>query len=536
MTALTGTFDLTHPSADFTSAGGCILNLRELAGTLGLDNPTAESLIATLYAKKGIAGFAEIAGSCVFAHYDAAKQQLILGRDIFGQAALYWGFKGNVVHFSETIPQVADAAGRTPDPQAWRDYLALGYILPPCTRYKEVHRIAAGTVTIIRADGTSEVQRYWAPRITPQENLSKPEAEELIRAVLDKALARVSAVAPDPILLLSGGIDSTVLLGLMSRSKPPKCLTIGFSNRLYDERQAAAASAARFGAPHQTVLGSADEIPLVKQRLREREELFADSSLLPNLNLLSLAKDTPVLTGSGGDEFFGGYRRYRLMLLREKLGRCGTSALAGILGTALKCFKAGERRSAITSLKRLAASFALPPIPGFISYQQIFSDEEIRRLCPWAMEGTIGYAERMEAFLDSDISSLFGRVNCLDILTYLPDDGCLKLILASQGTPVFSPILDPDVLKAALSLPQRFRTTLFDTKVMLKTIGAEYMPKESLAVPKKGFGIPVDDWFRESLAPAENPLIDSNEMKRLLAEHRQGSAANGAKLWALTVI
>ena len=533
MTTFSGKVDLSQLNETRVYFSGYILNLQELAQDFGLNDATNEKVVIAVYEKHGTDGFAKLSGAFAFVLVDAEKQQLLLVRDIFGQASLFWGRQQSIIYFSSNLRDIADVVGREPNPQAWREYLTLGYILPPFTQYEKVERVPAATAIVFSSTHKQTAANFFKLDIQ-KIDCSLDEAVETAEKLISKAIERTKRIANDPILLLSGGVDSNVLLGLM-RDNAPECLTIGFDNAIYDERAAAVRNAKAFNAKHSSIMGAPEQIELVRTRLHERDELFADSSLLPNLIAMDAANGRPVLTGSGGDEFFGGYRRYRLMVLRQMLGETA-SHLFGFALAPFASFGNSERRSAATSLHRLSSSFRMPLLEAYCSYQQIFTDDEIAAICPWAMKNTISPIDRhMRNIFDSEGKSVMECANYLDIQTYLPDDGCIKLALACENNAAFSPIMDIDVTNFALSLPLNLRTTLTKNKPVLRALGAKYLPMHDFQMAKKGFGVPVDEWFISKIAPEKDERFNEKAVQKLLEDHRCGRASNGAKLWAITM-
>ena len=523
---------------------GVLFNRRELAQ--GGENEA--EIVDRLYREKGIDGFAELNGPFVLALFDGA--QLVLARDHLGQAFLFFRSDGEKVFFSESLNDIPHGSDR--DWQAFADYLSLGYIPAPRTIWREVVKLPAGNAVIFRS-GVRSLRRYWTPEYEPSTRLSFEDAAQETKRLALQAIRRCLALDDKAGFLLSGGIDSSLLLSLTAEecALPRKAFTVGFANPRYDERALAQTVARNAGAEHVTQQVEPSAFAAFLQAQKLSGEPFADSSLLPDCCAMKLAASQcrTVLLGDGGDELFGGYRRYRIMALRKYLGE-GLSRLGGgaasLLAYALP--RAAEGRTSLATLARLGKALRQSPIPCYASFQELFSPRELAALAP----DLFAHKERYGAIASyhADWRKIFAGcpgvngVNLIDLMYYLPDDGCRKEGLAAEyaGLRAFSPLLDMDVVRFALTLPVDYRLTLRQGKLLLRHIGREYLPDVILHQVKRGFGMPLAAWLRNELRPhaAELPdkldsfgCFDKSYLRRLVKEHLEGSADHGAKLWAL---
>ena len=549
-------------SADGNTAvlfSGVLLNekrLRQAAGCAAPAGCPAEQVLAGLYQNRGDSLLRDLNGPFIIAIADRVRRRLLLARDQHGQKFLFYGAgRDGRLWFSDSLPRLRQCAGQAEgvDFQALADYLALGYIPAPATIYAGLRKVPAGHQVAVTTGREPAVEAYWRPELAPKLDLSFAEATAEARRLLDHAVQRCLQAAPDAGVLLSGGIDSNVVLGLAARHQGgrPRAFTIGFEHGVYDERALAALAARQVGAEHVTALAQPSDLALLPELQRASGEPFADSSLVPTALAMRLAGAScrTVLTGDGGDELFGGYRRYQFMVLRSCYDRIPHRLGDGLCGLLLRCLpKNAESRTRLASARRLAAALRLPAVACYASFQEIFSPDLLAELGRFPRVGVVPYQERWQAQMaQSSCVELVEKVNELDLLSYVPDDGCRKDVLAETGTDVvaLAPILDMEVTEFALRVPRPFRVTSRQRKRLLRAVGADWLPAELLRQTKRGFGVPVAAWLRGELAPVMRELaasvrqwdrdgwLNHDTVGRLVREHLDGGVDHGAELWNL---
>lgn len=538
---------------------GRLWNRVELAGRVGLpaDCGCAE-LLCRLLVERGTAAIAEFNGPFVAVMMQEEPRRLILARDQHGQRFLYYASRADgVVLVSDSLAWLRRCPGvdTAVDMAALGDYLSLGYVPAPRSMYRGVRKVPAGAMVTWADGGAERVKRYWWPQMTAPGRMSYGDAVEETRRLLGQALERCLLAAPAAGVLLSGGIDSSLVLGLAA----PRCAgairtyTIGFEHGQYDERRLAAQAAAMAGAQHAERLATPADLSLLPGLLAASGEPFADSSLVPTavaMRFAAVGGSHAVLMGDGGDELFGGYRRYQVMAMRERLGIVPRGLVRGLSRCVLACLpEHAEQRTVLSSLRRLAAAWALEALPCYASFQEIFSPalrqelaaaDDLRAVPSYLA----GWSEEISA---SGLRDLVEQMNYLDLLHYVPDDGCRKDLLAEQGTGVeaLAPILDMDVTRFALQLPRAYRVTCRERKRLLRSVGEGIIPPDLLRQTKRGFGVPVASWLRGELAGAMREMAadlrrwDSDGwfagavVDRYVREHLAGVRDHGAKLWVL---
>jgi asparagine synthase (glutamine-hydrolysing) len=327
---------------------------------------------------------------------------------------------------------------------------------------------------------------------------------------------------------LSGGIDSSIVVGLMRRRGPVRTFTIGFEEAAFDERPAARASAEHFGTDHREYVVRASDAASLGTLMRRYGEPFADPSAVPAWVLAREARRhvTVALSGDGGDECFGGYRRYAAMRLLRAV-RPAARAVAPFV-------RFGEKG------RRLAGALREASAPPWRSYQELVTVGDVR-----ALRGS----ERAVPDLIRDAwpedPDPVNAAAVADLRTYLPDDLLVKTDIASMAhaLEVRCPFLDPAVVGAALAIPGTRKVRGLRTKVALREAFRDLLPPGVRPLPKRGFGIPLDEWLRGALrGMLEDHLLDATargrglfdvkQVERCVRRQRAG-AAEGRVLWAL---
>ena len=306
--------------------------------------------------------------------------------------------------------------------------------------------------------------------------------------------------------LLSGGIDSSIVVALMAQAsaEPVRTFTIGFPDARYDEREYARAVAERYGTRHQELEVELDAAELLPRVAWAFDEPFGDEAALPSLLVSELAREhvTVALAGDGGDEAFAGYERYRAHGLAAALGR--VPVLPGLGARALRALPSGraEPRSPAFRAARLAEVAAAGAGERYARLTEVFSPEQRGRL--WTDEARPTLYEP-----PAPAGSGIGALQRHDIETYLPGDLLVKADLASMAhsLELRSPFLDHEVLELGLSLPDRLRLKGMQGKVALRRAFAADLPPRVAARGKTGFGVPLGRWFREDLRELASDLL-----------------------------
>ena len=486
-------------------------------------------LIPHAYEQWGI-GFAErIEGMFAIALWDRGRERLVLVRDRLGKKPLLYAQlpDGSLAFASETkallrLPQLP----RELDLAELDAFLALQYV--PRSGLRAVEKVPPGSL-VVAENGTKRVERYWSP--APARNTLLPAPEEAVERVREEVTAAVRRrlVADVPLgVLLSGGIDSSIVVAAMAQAQaePVRTFTVGFPDARYDERSYAREVAERYGTAHEEL--EISETPDLDRLARVFDEPFGDEAALPLLEICEATRRhvTVALVGDGGDEVFGGYERYRAHALAGRVpsavARAATSLPWGLR----------EPRSSIFRARRFLDVAAQPERERYARLVEVFSLELRRRL--WTDEARAQAASSLLPAADD--------LRLVDIESYLPNDLLPKSDLASMAVSLElrTPFLDHRVVELGLALPRELALG----KAVLKQAFAGDLPPQIAARRKSGFGVPLDRWFRGELRPAAQELLlgrdrglfRRSELERLLREHERAHADHGHRLWCLCML
>lgn len=538
---------------------GCLLEeqwlRRQVAAELPSDCNLAQ-VLARLFAKgKLLDWLSRLNGPFALAMLNLAERKLCLARDQHGQQSLFYGQdEQSRLWFADSLPQLRQGLGMSSevDYQALADYLTLGYVPAPKTIYAKINKLPAGSKLLAKTDKNVVVEKFWCPQMTPKLELTWEEAALETRRLLTEAVQRCHQAAPTAGILLSGGVDSNLLLGLMAGQKSsPRTFTVGFAEPAFDERPLASMAAQRIGAEHHEAMATPRDLKLLPCLMRLAGEPFADASLVPTTLALQLATAScsQVFTGVGGDELFAGYRRYQYMICRANLDSLPLQPASWTARLLLPLVPAmPPPRTRLSALRRLLEAMTRPALAAYASFQEVFSPDLLSEIASFPLPEDDLYRQRWPQLLqDYNDLELVEQVNALDLLQYLPDDGCRKMTLAQKfaGNMTLAPILDREMTMFALSLPRKFRVNPREGKRLLKKIGRELMPSDIRRGTKKGFGVPVANWLQNEWAPQMRDMADScrqwdqqgwlqqQTLQKLVREHLEGKKDHGTKLWNL---
>jgi len=497
-------------------------------------------------------------GMFAFALWDSREEMLFMARDRLGEKPIHYAFlpDGSLIFGSELKAlTVHPGLPRQIDPCAVEDFFAFGYINEPRTIYDGVMKLEAGHTLTLRRGGTPSISRYWEPRPVQRFEHGIEECADELRERLAAAV-RSQLVADVPIgAFLSGGADSSAITATMAREVPDavNCFTIGFDEPQFDERAYADAVAKRYGVRQFVETVRSDDMASVAALPGIFDEPFGDSSALPTYRLARLAARTVkvALSGDGGDELFAGYSRY-LFHSREEAFRAKVPgalrrplfrALGGLypqLDWAPRVFRARQ------TFRELGCDTA----EGYFHNVSIMDDGARTRLFSPALRRAIsGYrasdaiARHMKEAPSDDVVAV---VQYVDLKTWLVGDILTKVDRTAMACSleVRVPMLDSSFVEWALGLPSVLKLVGGESKVVLKRALEPLVPNNVLYRPKRGFSVPLAQWFRrdfgenfaQTLSKRRDELgefIDVSHVEAMLARHRTGLRDFSRPLWLL---
>jgi asparagine synthase (glutamine-hydrolysing) len=514
---------------------GEIYNHRELRARLPGHTFRSQSdaeVVLHLFEEKGEACVHELDGMFAFAVWDPERRRLFAARDRLGKKPFVYRHHGGEFHFASEI--AALEGPRVIDREALDLYFALGYIPAPWTIVTGIRKLPPAHTLVFDGEEVT-VSRYWEPRLERREQpeeASVARLEEILtRAVRKRLQADVPVGA-----FLSGGLDSSIVSGLMSRMQPTKTFSVGFREEAFDESRYARVASKHFRTEHheeKITPRAVDVLPILVERFGEP---FGDPAALPTYHLAQTAsrRVKVVLSGDGADELFGGYRRYEA-LRRVAAFRRWPRLLAASGAWAVRAWRSnyGQR---VARLLDAPASRTLGELYG-----------DLVGIYTAPMRTALGLAGGPLSCLTEPFekagTEADGAAAYADLVCYLPHDLLVKVDIAAMahGLEVRCPFLDPDVVELALGLPPELRRG----KPILKRAFRGLLPETILRRPKRGFGLPVAAWLRGELQPllddAVNSLsargiVETGAIRRLVEEHRSRKADHADRLWLVLVL
>ena len=530
-------------------------------------------VLVHLYEDEGTGMFSLLRGMFALAIWDAPRRTLLLARDRLGQKPLIYRHDGSRLSFASELKALLALPEREfprqVDPLAIDEYLTYGYVPHPRTIFQGVNKLPPAHYAVWH-EGTLKIDRYW----TPDWNLERkgPMADDAaeLRSTLADAV-REQMIADVPLgAFLSGGIDSTIIVGLMQQAsnRPVKTFAIGFPDPAYDETLYAELAARHLGTEHQTFIVEPKAWETLPALAWQFDEPFADSSALPTWHVARETRRavTVALTGDAGDELFGGYDRYRALALTELFHRLPASPRRWIGGTMTRVLpRSGKSKSRLRGLERLFERINEPVEKRYLGWMttfhevdrlSLYTDDQLDRLAAAAsLDPDVGATDPASVLARAcAAASRRDRVTQAmvgDILTYLPGDLLAKVDMASMAHSLEcrGPFLDHRVveLAAAMPLDRKLRFRPGRSKVILKRAFADLLPKPIRTRRKMGFGVPVGRWFQQELKQElRDILLDQSSLERglfrpdaihnLITEHLEGRREHGHQLWSLVML
>ena len=517
-------------------------------------------------------------GMFAMALYDRQERTLTLARDRFGEKPLYYGWNGSAFLFGSELKALRKFPGFQGRilPDAVASYLTRGYVPSPLSIYEGIGKLSPGcwlTLPVRPHRTDPEMQSYWSVLDVAQEGRACSEkwagesAVDALETVLSGAVRR-QMLSDVPLgALLSGGIDSSLIVALMARvsSRPVQTFTIGVDGWGLNEAPYAREVARLLGTDHEELqLTGADALAIMPDMPGYYDEPFSDTSQIPTFLVCRMArrKVTVALSGDGGDELFGGYNRYFLGVdLWDKSRRLPSWLRSGLGGVGGVMGSRGAEALFDGIMKVVPRRFATPQAAEKIhkglralaaknlaEVSAILLEKRNPALPPAAMAGARSYP--WPALPDPVCPfSPVEKFMLLDALTYLPDDILVKVDRAAMASSLETraPFLDPDVCAFAWSLPLAQKVGDREGKIVVKELLNRYLPESVFKRPKSGFGVPVAAWLRGPLrgwaedilfdrGSALGDCIDLEAYRSLWEDFQKGSNRSWEPLWVALML
>ncbi len=504
---------------------GEIYNFRQLRGELEklgyrFKTRSDSEVLVHLYRELGLDLVHRLDGMFAFAIWDQNNHRLVLGRDRIGIKPLYYLVDDRRIIFASEIKSILEVPGVRAeiDHRCLDELLALGYCPAPLTLFRGIRKLNTGSLLVCE-NGREEERAYWRytardePLVQDEEECRDRLLGAIEKSVVDQMISDVSLGA-----FLSGGIDSSCIVAFMARNsaEPVKTYSIGFdtgpAGRYYNELPHARQVAEMFGTEHREILVRPDVARLLPQLIWHMDEPLADSAMLTTFLVAEFARKdvTVILSGAGGDELFGGYRRYlgtHYSRIYNHVPQFLRRHMLAPLARSLPSDRHGALSNRIRYARQFLLSSELAPDQQYASYVTLFSVADRNRLLAVPVKRG-----------ESALEKAFRRVRCrdpvnglmqVDFDTQLPDD---ILLLTDKMTMAASiecrvPLLSNALVDLALTMPGRLKVRGSQLKHMLRLAMSDVLSPEILNRPKRGFGAPMGAWLKNELKPIARMML-----------------------------
>jgi asparagine synthase (glutamine-hydrolysing) len=498
-------------------------------------------------------------GMFAFALWDERQELLFLARDRLGVKPMFYAMlpDGHLLFGSELKSLLAhgglDAAI---EPQAVEDYFALGYVPEPRTIFKAALKLPPATRLVARRRQPLPAPvEYWDVQFTLDSTLTAEKAQAELRERLTESV-RLRLISEVPLgAFLSGGVDSSAVVATMAglSAEPVNTCSIAFADPAYDESAYALQVAKRYKTRHFVDRVESDDFDLIDTLTRLYDEPYADSSALPTYRVCQLARRhvTVALSGDGGDESFGGYRRYRLHMAEERFRQLLPLSLRrplfGLLGRVYpKADWAPRALRGKTTLEALARD----SVEAYFHTMSVLRDVDRRTLYSNGFQAQLAGYNAIEVFrrhaVRANCEDPLALIQYLDLKTYLVGDINTKVDRASMShsLEVREPLMDHPLVEWLATLPSSMKLRGGEGKWFLKKAMGSMLPNEILYRHKMGFAVPLASWFRGPLERrvreavlgerlADSGLFNPTTLRRLVEQHLSGRRDHSAPLWSL---
>lgn len=516
--------------------------------------------IVHLYEDYGCDLVKYLRGMFAFAIWDSNKKELLLGRDRFGQKPLYYYFDDKKILFGSEVKAILAAGNvkRDLNTRALEDYLFFGFIPGDKSIFEKIQKLKSGsTLTLDTKRWTSRVHQYWEVEFSESPEKTSSDWED---AISDKLTETVQShcIADVPVgAFLSGGLDSSLITAYCSTNSPTplKTFSIGFQERKFSELNHAAAVAKIFRTAHTEEIVTADAVSSLETLVYFYDEPFADPSAIPTMRVSELASRQVkvALSGDGGDEAFGGYKRYSHDLMEAGIRNLiPTSLRHTLLRPFSQIYPKADWLPRYLRLKSTLHNLSHDPARAYAN-TVCRCPKEIRRqlLLPSVRQQNQGYepGEIVEESFGSHDNDVLRGMLRVDSLILLPDGFLTKVDRASMayGLEVRPPLVDHELMQLAWSVPSSMKVHSGTTKWILKKVAERHLPNEIIYRSKQGFEIPIDQWLRGPLKEAFKQEVLVNDgaigaylntqyIETLFRMHCNKIGRYGELLWSLLVL
>jgi asparagine synthase (glutamine-hydrolysing) len=498
-------------------------------------------------------------GMFAFALWDRNRETIFLARDRLGVKPLYYAVlpDGQLIFGSELKSLLAHPGlAREIDPYAVEEYFALGYVAEPRTIFIGAQKLSpAHTLAIKRGQPIPKPREYWDPKFTVDRSIGEGEAgDELLARLRESVKLRMISEVPLG-AFLSGGVDSSAVVATMAglSSSPVNTCSISFSDPAYDESVYAKMVADRYATRHFVDHVESDDFDLVDELAGIYDEPFADSSAIPTYRVCQLARRhvTVALSGDGGDESFGGYRRYKLHVMEERMrGPLPLGLRRSVFGLLGRVYPKADWAPQHFRAKTTFQALARDSVEAYFHSMSILRDDMRRQLFSDAFRADLGGYSALDVFRRhaqrANQEDALALIQYIDLKTYLIGDINTKVDRASMAhsLEVREPLMDHPLVEWLATLPSSLKLRGGEGKHLLKKALQPMLPHDLLYRQKMGFSVPLASWLRGPLRGrvqtallggtlANTALFNPQYLQYLVSKHQSGARDYSAPIWSL---
>ena len=498
-------------------------------------------------------------GMFAFGLWDRNRQTFFMARDRLGVKPLYYAvLDDGMLLFGSELKSLLAHGGlkREIDPYAVEEYFALGYVPEPRSIFKQARKLPpAHTLVIRRGQAVPEPREYWDLRFTLDARISDAEAQEELIRRLDESV-RLRMISEVPLgAFLSGGVDSSAVVASMARlsGTPVNTCSIGFDDPKYNESEFAQRVADRYQTRHFTEVVGSDDFDLIDTLAQLYDEPYADSSAIPTYRVSQLARKrvTVALSGDGGDETFGGYRRYQMHLVEERMRSALPDAvrrpLFGLLG---RIYPKADWAPRMFRAKTTFQGMARNSVEAYFHSMNFVRDPIRSQLFSASLKASLGGYKAEEVFhrhaRKAGTDDPLALIQYIDTHTYLVGDINTKVDRASMAhsLEVREPLMDHQLVEWLATLPSSMKLRGGTSKYLLKKANEPYLPDDVLYRKKMGFAVPLARWFRGPLRQRvrdsllSGPMLDSGmfnpvTMRQIVEQNEAGTRDFSTTIWTM---
>jgi asparagine synthase (glutamine-hydrolysing) len=498
-------------------------------------------------------------GMFAFALWDRNRQTLFLARDRLGVKPLHYALldDGTLLFGSELKSLLAHGGLRRDlDPLAVEEYFALGYVAEPRTIFKQAKKLAPGhSLVLRRGEPLREPQPYWDVRFSLDNPIGAAEAAaELVERLRESVRLRMIAEVPLG-AFLSGGVDSSAVVAMMASlsGEPVNTCSMAFDDPAFDESKFAQTVADRYRTRHHVETVGSDDFDLIDTLAALYDEPYADSSAIPTYRVCQLARKhvTVALSGDGGDESFGGYRRYRLHLMEERMrAALPTGVRRPLFGLLGRVYPKADWAPRVLRAKTTFEGMARSSVEAYFHSVSILRGPMRQQLFSPRLHAELAGYDASDVFdrhaARAETDDALALIQYLDLKTYLVGDINTKVDRASMAhsLEVREPLMDHELIEWLATLPSSMKVRGQEGKYLLKKAMEPHLPHDVLYRPKMGFAVPLASWFRGPLRRrvreavlgprlAETGWFNAAYLRKLVDSHQSGARDHSAPLWSL---